>query len=376
MSRVIVFLTGTRADFGKIQPLAEAMRRCDYHVKLYVTGMHMLQRFGLTKSEVHRFGAKWDIDVNEHVNQHPGDGQDIVLTKTITGFSDFLVEHRPDLVVIHGDRVEALAASLTCAINNVRCAHIEGGEISGSIDEMFRHCNSKLATFHFVSSEAARRRVLQMGEASDAVFAIGSPELDVHAKPSGVSLDEVRKHYEVPWKDYGVVIFHPVTSETDTLRGQAEALFGSLERSGRRFVVILPNNDPGSHDIMEVIGDLPRKLFRIIPSMRFNYFSELLKNAAVLVGNSSAGVREAPFLGVPSLDIGTRQSKRGNACSVTVCAAYDDGTIQRFLACHWQQRFPRCEDFGNGHAVTRFVAAVNTPAFWSRSLQKSFTNPT
>ena len=110
-----------------------------------------------------------------------------------------------------------MACAFTCATNYVRCAHVEGGEVSGTIDEIFRHCNTKLATFHFVSSEAARRRVMRMGEPPDTIFAIGSPELDIHVRPSGVTIGEVRRRYEITRDVYGVVVFHSVTSEKDTI---------------------------------------------------------------------------------------------------------------------------------------------------------------
>lgn len=366
-----MFVTGTRADFGKILPLAEAARDEGHRIGFFVTGMHMLEMYGLTKIEVHRVPG---ADVYEFPNQRPGDGQDKVFATTIIGFSEFLSEHQPDLVVVHGDRVEAMACAFTCATNYVRCAHVEGGEVSGTIDEVFRHCNTKLATFHFVSSESARRRVMRLGEPPDTIFAIGSPELDMHARPSGVTIGEVRRRYEITHEEYGVVIFHSVTSETDTIGAQAAALFRSLDASGKRFVVILPNNDPGSDDIVRVIRALSSDRFRTIPSMRFNYFSELMKNAAVLVGNSSVGVREAPFLGVSSLDVGTRQTNRAGAPSVTACSAADDGVIRSFLAREWNRRHPPHKAFGEGGSAAKFVAVLEDADFWSRSLQKEFTD--
>ena len=371
MPRKILFVTGTRADFGKIRPLAEAARDAGHRIGFFVTGMHMLKMYGLTKIEVHRVQG---AEVFEFPNQRPGDGQDKVFAATIVGFSGFLAEYQPDLVVVHGDRVEAMACALTCATNYVRCAHVEGGEVSGTIDEIFRHCNTKLATFHFVSSESARRRVMRLGEPPDTIFAIGSPEIDIHARPSGVSIDEVRRRYEITPEDYAVVIFHSVTSETDTIGAQAASLFRSLEASGKRFVAILPNNDPGSEDIVKVIRKLPAGRFRTIPSMRFNYFSELLKNAAVLVGNSSVGVREAPFLGIPSLDVGTRQTNRTRAPSVTACSATDNDAIRGFLDREWNRRHEPHKAFGEGGAASRFVAVLEDSGFWLRSLQKEFAD--
>ncbi len=370
MNRSLLFVTGTRADFGKLEPLAVAARDAGMAVSFFVTGMHMLERYGLTKVEVHRMPG---VTVHEFLNQRPGDPQDMILAKTVVGFSDFLQEHRPDLVVIHGDRIEALACSLVTATNYVRSAHIEGGEVSGTIDEVFRHCNTKLAGHHFVSSEAAARRVMRLGEPAASVHVIGSPELDFHARPSGVSLDQVRARYAIPFADYGIAVFHPVTSEAATIGAQAEGLFGALAASGRNFVVIAPNNDPGSEAIFQVQERLPAERFRLIPSMRFAYFSELMRNARVMVGNSSAGVREAPFLGVPSLDIGTRQTNRAEAPSLFSAAADDRAAIAGFLDREWGKTYPRHTAFGVGRAADRFVEVLRDPGFWTAPLQKEFS---
>lgn len=369
MTRHLLFLTGTRADFGKLEPLAAAARDAGHKVTFFVTGMHMMDRYGLTKLEVQRMPG---VRVHEFLNQRPGDGQDIVLAKTVVGFSDFITEHKPDLIILHGDRIEALAGALVAATNYIPSAHIEGGEVSGTIDEVFRHCNTKLATHHFVSSDAAARRVMTLGEPAETIHVIGSPELDFHAGPSGVSLDEVRARYDIPFADYGIAVFHPVTSEQASMGAQAQALFGALDASGRNFVVIAPNNDPGSDQIFAVLDTLPKDRFRLIPSMRFAHFSELMKHAACMVGNSSAGVREAPFLGLPSLDVGTRQTNRAMAASVAFAAAGDGAAVAQFLADHWGQRTARDSGFGEGRAADRFAQTLADPAFWAQGLQKAF----
>ncbi len=369
MPKRLLFITGTRADYGKLEPLAVAAQQAGFAISFFITGMHMMVRYGETRLEVKRFpGAEFF----EFVNQREGDAQEFILSKTILGFSDFVHEHRPDLVVIHGDRVEAMAASIVCAMKYISSAHIEGGEVSGTIDESIRHCNTKLCATHFVSSEAAKARVLALGEAPDSIYNIGSPELDTHARPSGVSIEEVKARYAIHFADFGIAVFHPVTSEADTIGAQAASLFGRLEASGKPFVVIAPNNDPGTEDIFAVLERLPKERFRLIPSMRFNYFSELMKHSAVMVGNSSAGVREAPFLGLPSLDVGTRQQSRAEAPSITACSAFDAKTIDNFLISMWQQRQPSDMSFGCGDAAKRFVETLQQAGYWKRSLQKVF----
>ena len=365
----LLFVTGTRADFGKIEPLAQAAIQNGFDVSFFVTGMHMMESYGLTKIEVNRLPG---ATVHEFVNQRPGDPQDVILAKTILGFSDFIVEDKPDLVLIHGDRVEALACALVCATNYVKCAHIEGGEVSGTIDEILRHCNSKLAYCHFVSSKTAGRRVQTLGESADSIHVIGSPELDIHAQPSGFMLQDVLDHYEISQSNYGICILHPVTSEADAMGQQAADLFRTLTQSGKYFVVIKPNNDPGSEGILSVINTLPEAQFKVIPSMRFGRFSELLRNAACILGNSSSGVREAPFLGIPSLDVGSRQTDRAVSASIAKLAAEDTQGILDFIATNWQKRYERQAEFGDGNATQRFVDLLKTEAFWQRSMQKQF----
>lgn len=369
MTRHLLFLTGTRADFGKLEPLAAAARDAGHLVTFFVTGMHMMERYGLTRNEVRRMPG---VAVEEFVNQQEGDPQDLILARTVTGFSAFVRDTKPDLIILHGDRIEAMAGALVAATNYIRSAHVEGGEVSGTIDEVFRHCNTKLCTHHFVSSEAAARRVRALGEPEETIHPIGSPELDFHARPSGVTLDEVRTRYAIPFADYGIATFHPVTSEQDSIGQQAADLFGALEASGRSFVTIAPNNDPGSAAIFQVLEKLPKHRFRLLPSMRFSHFSELMKNAACMVGNSSAGVREAPFLGLPSLDIGTRQSNRSDAPSVTACEAEDRAVILDFLQTHWGRQAVPHAGFGQGTAAQHFVETLARPEFWTLSLQKAF----
>ena len=367
--RRLLFITGTRADFGKLKPLIDECVASGYDVEIFITGMHLMEEFGLTKVEVLRTEG---VRFFEFVNQRDGDPQDLILTNTVTGISDHLREHHFDLVISHGDRVEALATSIVCSLNNIRSAHVEGGEVSGTVDEAMRHCNSKLCTTHFVSSEVAEQRLRRLGESYDRIFVIGSPELDVHSKPSGVSMEEVRYHYEIPFKDYGIVVFHPVVTEQDLLPRQIEQFATALAQSERQFVIIAPNNDPGHKIILDAWHDLEGRNFRLIPSMRFAYFSELMKNAALIIGNSSIGVREAPFLGVPSINLGTRQFRRSASETVIEVGDYEINHIIAAIDKAWGQTFPSHAGFGRGNAAGLFVEALKDEAFWSLPIQKVF----
>ncbi|CRY91237.1 UDP-N-acetylglucosamine 2-epimerase [Synechococcus sp. WH 8103] len=366
----LLFVTGTRADFGKLEPLALAAFNNNFKVSIFVTGMHMFEQYGLTKEEIHRHE---NFEVTEFVNQREGDPQDIILSKTVLGFSDYVQECKPDLVIVHGDRVEALAAALVCSTNYIRCVHVEGGEVSGTIDELFRHCNTKLAWAHLVSSENAKLRVQRLGESSKSIHVIGSPELDIHCRPTGLTIEDVKSRYDIDFLNYGICIFHPVTSEANDIESQARSLFKFLHESQNSYVVILPNNDPGSEYILKIITRLPRDKFKVLPSMRFLYFSELMRNANAIIGNSSMGVREAPFLGIPSLNVGTRQFNRASSPSILSCSAYDQSSFSLFFKEFWGKRFSIDTTFGLGNAADNFVSLLKQTSFWETPFQKHFS---
>lgn len=366
----LLFITGTRADFGKLEPLAREASNRNHNITFFITGMHLLKKYGNTSIEVKRLK---NVNFYDFVNQKLNDPQDIILAKTISGLSDYVYENKPDLVIIHGDRVEALAASIVCALNNIRSIHIEGGEVSGTIDESIRHCNTKLCTHHFVSSINAKNRVRALGESESRISVIGSPELDVHSKDSGVTICDVKKHYDIKYKDYGIMAFHPVTTERETLQQQIETVCKALNNTNKHFIVILPNNDPGC----DIIFDAYRRFFsndnfKILPSMRFNYFSELMKNASIMIGNSSAGVREAPFFGLPSIDIGTRQKNRALSKSVCVIENVTTENIIYNINQLWNKKKLKDESFGEGKSSKLFVEMIESKDFLNVSIQKHY----
>jgi len=365
----LLFITGTRADFGKLEPLASSARLAGFKIYFFVTGMHLLEKYGLTSIEVSRMKK---IKRFEFINQMEGDPQDKILSRTITGISEYVGRLKPDLVLIHGDRIEAVAASLVCATNNIRSAHIEGGEVSGTIDEVYRHCNTKLCTVHFVSSKSAKNRVTKLGEHPDRIFVLGSPELDAHKKRNTISLHEVLSYYDIQWDKYGIFIFHSVTSELESLKKEIQICCDALKKLKKNFVVISPNNDPGCEIIFKNIGKLPGSHFKQIPSMRFSYFSTLLKNSQIIVGNSSVGVREAPFLGIPSINIGSRQFRRAEAKSIKNVDVFKNKNLDKLVESLWGKRFSTDNSFGTGQSAKKFTKILKDKKIWKLNLQKAF----
>lgn len=368
----IVFLTGTRADFGKLKTLMLRLQADPaFEVHLFVTGMHMLSKYGSTWDEIEKVGFR---NVYKFINQNASDTMDHILAKTVTGLSDYVKEIAPDLLVVHGDRIEAMAGAIVGVLNDVLVGHIEGGEVSGTVDEMLRHAVSKLAHMHFVANDTAQERLLQLGERADSIHVIGSPDVDVMNSGNLPSLDDVRQRYDLSFADYAILIFHPVTSEVADLRRQIGIVVDQVIASDRNYVVIYPNNDHGTDAILEEYERLRgRSSVRIYPSMRFEYFLTLLKNARFILGNSSAGIREAPHYGVPAFNLGSRQNNRVR-CETVVNLPIEPEAIAAAIA--GVDSLPRRTQslFGHGNSAERFHTIVRQEDFWASDRQKFFVD--
>jgi len=382
MSRKILFLTGTRADFGKLKPLIQSVDAAEaFEAAIFITGMHTLSRYGYTLDEVYRALPEHRLrdgtrSVYVYHNQVVGEPMERVLASTIEGLSRYLTEFRPDLIVVHGDRVEALAGAIVGALRNILVAHVEGGEVSGTVDELIRHAVTKMSHIHFVANEDASRRLLQLGEQPETIHVIGSPDIDLMMSSSLPDIAEVKRYYDIPFADYGVVIFHPVTTDLDDTERSAQAIADALLESGREHVVIFPNNDEGCELIFSAWKRLENnKCIKLLPSMRIEYFLVMLRNARYLLGNSSAGIRECPVFGVPAINVSTRQTGRAHSpCIVNVEG--ERGQIIETMGASWSNLERHAPDlaFGAGNSAQLFIEAMGKESFWQVSTQKLFND--
>jgi len=371
MQKKIVFITGTRADFGKMRSLLDRVTQLkEFEVHIFVTGMHMLRKYGSTCMEVEKRGY---TNIYKYINQNYNDTMDTVLGKTIQGLSDYVKEIRPDMIVVHGDRVEALAGATVGSLNNILVSHIEGGEVSGTIDELIRHAVSKMSHFHFVSNERAKQRLLQLGESESRVYVIGSPDVDVMLSNDLPDIEKVKGRYDIPFENFGILLFHPVTTEHSDMDRQAKVLVDAVLSSSKNYVVIYPNNDLGSDFILSQYKRLEKlkKRFRVIPSMRFDYFLTLLKHADFMMGNSSCALMEAPYYGVPAIDIGSRQYRRVHLDSVFHCSCQKPEIISALKNIDGVSTSPS-QEFGNGNSAGEFVDVLLNPELWDNDGQKHF----
>ncbi len=370
----IVFLTGTRADFGKLKSLISILNlHQQFEVHLFATGMHLNKKYGYTVHEIEKCGYP---NIYKYINHDTESMMDITLSRTIEGFANYVRMIQPHLIVVHGDRIEALAGATVGALNNILVAHIEGGELSGTVDELIRHAVSKLSHTHFVANAEAKQRLMQMGECEESVFIIGSPDMDVMLSENLPSLEEVKRYYEIPFDEYAISIFHPVTTEIESMEEYATAYINAIRESGLNYVAIYPNNDVGSDFILSKLLKLkedPR--IRLFPSMRFEYFLVLLQHATCIVGNSSTGIREAGYYGIPAVNVGTRQSGRSLNEDIINCS-YGKKEIVNAISKAGNVTIKKQQLFGDGNSDKQFLSIVQHIQFWQTPKQKQFATNT
>lgn len=367
----LLFITGTRADYGKIKSLISSVERSSlFEAYVFVSGMHLLEKYGSTYLEVQKDGYK---NIYVDFSQTNIGNMSYDLGNVIQNLTAYVMHIKPDMIVVHGDRIDALAGAIVGALNNILVAHIEGGEVSGTIDESTRHAISKYAHIHFVCNEVAKRRLIQLGEESNRIFVIGSPDIDILISNSLPSIEDAKSWYEIPFEKWGILMYHPVTTEVGELRRKIREVVDAVISSKRNYIVIYPNNDMGTDIILNEYERLRNNnRFRLYPSIRFEYFLTLLRHSDFMIGNSSAGVRETGVYGIPSIDIGSRQKGRyldtiGNIQHVNE----DETEILNAIDCIDNYRIQSFE-YGKGNSTEQFMEIVSKEDVWKISIQKKF----
>lgn len=321
----ICIATSTRADWGLLQPLATALKD-RVKVQILATNMHLLNRYGHTADEIRAAGFDIDAEVMMPDTDDRPLSKARAMADCMAGSAEALEALSPDLLIILGDRYEMLAIAATATMMKIPIAHIAGGEISeGAIDNSIRHAITKLSALHFTETEEYRERVINMGEQPDNVLNAGS--LGVwnilhHDLIDNTSLSR-RLGFAIGEKDTLLVTYHPATLETSYSGESAESLCKALDNFPEyKILITYPNNDPGSDQIIETIQNYAHRQperVKIVKSLGLTGYLSMLQYAAAVIGNSSSGIIEVPSMGIPTVDIGTRQKGRLAAKSVIHC---------------------------------------------------------
>ena len=361
--RRIAVVTTSRADYGHLYwPLRELQARPEIDLKLVAIGAHLSPEFGTTAGEIERDG----FAIDERVECLLSSDTDVGMAKTIgvatLGLADVFARLRPDLLLLIADRFELLAPASVAVALRIPIAHIEGGEVSeGAIDDAIRNALTKLSHVHFTPTESARRRVLAMGEEEWRVHRTGAPSLDHLRRRTFPSRDEIAARLGLDLSGPLVMVaVHPVTLARDTL-AEAEALFTALRAIDRRIVFCFPNADAGSRALIAraqafcAAHDRAHLFVNLNP---VDYWA-LLKQADLLLGNSSSGIMETPALRVPTVNVGRRQQGRErarNIVDVEPNAEAIAAAAVRALDPSFRASLDGMENpYGDGHAAERIA---------------------
>lgn len=373
MYKKILFSTGTRADYGKIKPLINAVDGSKkFKSSIVVTGMHLSKTHGYTYNQIRSDFPKKKIFKFYNLSKT----MDLSLAKSIKGYNKIITQFKPDMILVHGDRVEALAGSIAGYLNGILVGHVEGGEISGTFDDSMRHATSKMSNIHFVSNKEAKKILLQLGEFKENIHVIGSPEIDAMINKKLPSIFLVKKRYQIKYDKYAIVCFHPDLNENiKNLKIYVDEIYRAIKRSKNNYIIIYPNNDKNYKTILSKFKKLKsQKNIKLIPSMRFEYYLTLLKYSSCIIGNSSSGVREAPVFEVPVINIGDRQDRRTSNPNIINLGLEQipfmfDSLVKKKKFQNKKFKFL----FGKGNSEKNFIKIISKKNFWKNSKRKFFS---
>jgi len=331
MKRRILLVTERRADYSKFKPILAAIRHSKkIEYKLIVTGTHLLKSHGHTIDEIKRDGFKVATTFPMHKHRKIDTGAEMARTfgRAIINISQIVEKLKPDIILAGFDIGASLAAAIVGAHTNTIVAHVEGGEITGTIDESIRHAISKFSHIHFTSNDGATQRLIRMGENRKLVFTVGNPALDKIAQIKKISAKKLEKEFGVDFaKPFVIILQHTVTTEIDKVDVNITKTFEAIKELNIQAIVIYGNADAGSQKIARIIKNSKIKQYSTIQSDKY---INLLKCASALVGNSSSGIIETPFLKIPSINIGTRQQGRDKSQTI-ISIEYNKNAIKNAI---------------------------------------------
>lgn len=375
----IAIVTGSRADYGLLHPLMDALRDADdFTLHVIATGMHLAPEFGLTYHAIEQDGFHIDARVEMLLSSDTPRGVAKSVGLGVIGFADALATLQPDILIVLGDRFEILAAVQAALFARIPVAHIAGGDITeGAVDDAIRHSISKMSHLHFVTNADAAHRVRQLGEDPRHIFTVGSPGIDNLKRTTLLSRAQLEAALGLRFgKRTLLVTFHPSTLEATPADAQLQELFAALDGLGTETGLIFtkPNADMGGRDLARLIDDYvaTREHAAAFTSLGGQRYYSLIAQADAVVGNSSSGLYEVPSFGKPTVNIGDRQKGRLRAASVIDCAPERAAIGAAIKRAFTLECTGVVNPYGDGHAVERILAALRQPFDAATLVQKTF----
>jgi GDP/UDP-N,N'-diacetylbacillosamine 2-epimerase (hydrolysing) len=382
MKKKIAILCSSRASYGYEKGIVRRVHESDsLELQLIVTGIHLLPEHGYSLKEIADDGFPIAAKVEMMVGGDSPAAWAKSLGLEITNLSQVFSMLEPDFLVLTGDRGETLGAAVAASYMNIPIGHIQAGDISGHIDGSARHAITKLSHLFFASCPDSAERVRKLGEEDWRIYDVGSPQLDILVETPNISKQELGQFFGFDFsKPVLVLIQHAVLSEIDEVRKQMVETMEAIKKLGMQTVAIYPNNDAGGRVVIDTLRD-----YAAVPHLKCYENIErpvlinLLRNASAIVGNSSCGILEGPFLKLPAINIGSRQNGRLRSENLIDVPHDRDaivGAVKLALSDQdFRQRLSRCENpYGDGHSSEKIVDIItNLDVSRSRLLEKRMT---
>ncbi len=383
MRRKIAVVTGSRAEYGILKPLLKILEADEsIELSLIVTGLHLLKKFGETIGDIRREGIPIRSVVEMYDETDPTTRyHGLALARGIKGFTIELDMIDADMLVVLGDRLEPLAATLAAVFLRIPVIHVHGGDKtnSGTIDESIRHSISRFAHLHLVAIDEHKERLIQMGEEPWRIHVVGSMGLDTIVAKGVIKKEDISNRIGMQLDDQSLlVIFHPVHHETN-MGYQMNQIAEALKEIGLKSVIIYPNNDIGCEEIIKEIEKLRgRKNIKIIKSLPHDDYIDLMKHVAVMVGNSSSGIIEAASVKLPVVNIGTRQDSRARGENIINIEAKKEKIIEGIKKALSKEFRGSLEDiqnpYGDGRTAERIVEILKNLEIDEAFMKKTITH--
>lgn len=364
----IVILTATRAEYGILKPLIAGMTADSYYdARIAVTGMHLSPEFGMTVKEIETDGFSIDRKIEILLSSDTPVALSKSMGLAMISFSEYFEERKPNALLVLGDRFETFAVCAAAVNARIPILHLHGGEATeGLIDEAFRHSVTKMSHLHFTSTQAYRKRVIQLGESPDRVFNVGALGVENALKMQTMTLDELEECLGFKLgANYAVGSFHPVTLERLTAKRQTKELLDAVGRHRDiTFLFTKANADTDGRIINKTLEAYAKAQdhLRLVDSLGSKRYLSALKHAAFVIGNSSSGLIEAPSFHIPTINIGDRQRGRIAGETVIHCepdAVSIDRAIQKAMNQGFRNRIEKAANpYGDGHTLGKIMSIV------------------
>lgn len=377
--RKIAIVITNRSEYSRLKSVIKAIEEHNgLELVLILSSACLLDKYGILEKEIRADGFM----ISEKLYTMIDGGNNLTMAKTagmlLIEMAQTFYRHKPDIALVMGDRFEALSIATAAAFLNVHVAHIQGGEVTGTIDEMIRHSVTKLSHIHFPSNDDAADRIHRLGEARETIFTVGCPSVDTI---KGCSYSDNSALFEniivrpkdgrffKPDESFLLVVQHPVTTAPDSAEKEIIETLKAIEDIGMQTIMLWPNPDAGSDKIAVGIRhyllENPIDNLFLYKHLPVNVFMNLAKNAACIVGNSSAGVREACYFGTPVVNIGSRQQGRLRTTNV-IDVPHDSSMIREAVLKHLSNgKYPIEEPYGQGDSARKIadiLASVKLPS--------------